>query len=292
MSKIVFVIDLPSLCKFPKNILVQKLMEELPGLRHTCIFANEDLLTLVYEKCDGYNTYDFDLFMTNVEFSKYDKKTIEGLTIQPNLYCGDKQIDEEVDCQCGAMHTKLTSMNHQYLTFANRWGSCHGTPVITTAIRGKNRLHNVIIFSNENDVVHFKEKFEPHLLQLKHDNIPTHIGTEDVAPFTLWNKNDEGPAQRLLKKAFDDSDDKDLFPHVLYGWDAKNGVWVKFNHNGASRGDDINRDYHGYDLRNNELNQIPKNLKSKYNHWTNDKKDWQYKKKSKKKKSATKKTNR
>ena len=80
------------------------------------------------------------------------------------------------------------------LTFANRWGSCHGTPVITTAIRGKNRLHNVIIFSNENDVVHFKEKFEPHLLQLKHDNIPTHIGTEDVAPFTLWNKNDEGPA--------------------------------------------------------------------------------------------------
>lgn len=285
MSKVI-IVDLPSLCFFTKKVvdskLVLALMDFLPKLRNIKVLCNENAIALIFT----HNTFTTESYLVQKFLEAIDPygysatEQISDIKVVPDLTCGETDIDSECKTQFSVMHSRLKDKEHAYLTFAGRWES--EMKVLVTTANKKSHNHNVVIFKDCSDLDKFHVSYLPKLIQKKHYHDPYKLGGEDVAPFTLWDSNDEQPAKDLLNKAFADSDDENLFPHVLYGWDDKNGVWVKFNHNGKE-GEQHNKDYHGYDLRNNELSEVPERLKEKYHHYSNTKADWTLSKKGRKK---------
>lgn len=278
MSKHVFIVDLPSLCFYQTDTvytkLVIKLMEILPKMRNVEVLARKQMSAIIYSCLGSYDSYYSSKFLMNVHTYLYsESELINGLQILPDIKCNNDGVNEEILVQCSVMHGRLNSEKHTYLTFKGRWN--FKTGILKTSVNNTNKKHSVVIFTSESEIDKFKLNHEPKLNQQKHRHSAYLSNGKQIAPFTLWNNNNQQPAKDLLRKAFEDCDyDNGTFPHVLYGWDSSNGVWVKFNHNSRNAEDYNNREYHGYDLKNHELNEVPDNLKKKYNHWTNIKEDW------------------
>lgn len=277
MSSRVLIIDLPSLCHCgdgsKRSPLTVKAMKSLPALRNVEVLCRKKMIAMTYSRIIG-DSYPFSFFLQGIRpyhYSEMDR--ISDLQVKPDMRCGDSDLDEEMYVQFGVMHGRLETVNHQYVSFIGRCDS--QIKRIETVKEGDQHDHSVSVITKESDLDEYILKFKPVLNQQKHRNQPYRLEGKSVAPFTLWDEQNPGPAKELLQKAFRDCDyDDSLFPHVLYGWDESNGVWVRFNHNSRRDDDDINREYHGYDLKNEELDEVPIKLREKYHHLSNIKKDW------------------
>lgn len=260
-------IDVPALCEGNLHKVDVPLFQEvLNGIRN---LKNVELLISDADKnlLSGNSDYTFTgevwKFLSDIPLASYDENDKrENLTHTPNIIDAkfSKVMQEAIYLQLCVLHVK--EKLYGSITFVGFIPRFSNKFLLKTIWNKKTKKHPTIIISNRAELISWTDSCVPHLDQKKHKAVATNSSRGQISPFSSYYKYGEDYANRLLQQAYLQSKDDEEFPHYLYTWDAKEGVYVEFRH--ENHQGDPQHNYHGRDMMPSEYFKIPKHIRSKY----------------------------
>lgn len=230
-------IDLPALCEGNRhqvNVpLFHEALSDISTLKNVELLISDGDRELLAANGDYAFTGKVWQMLSNVSLKPYslnDRK--DDLTHKPNIIVDSfaQEMKEAIYLQLCCMHTI------------------------------GNMLEAVI--QNEGELKAWTARCQPHLDQKKHMAQSRNSSMGEVSPFTSYFKYGKEYADSLLQQAYMQSEDDAEFPHYLYTWDARAGLFVEFRHENHTG--DSQHNYHGRDMSQAEYGRVPQHIRDKY----------------------------
>ena len=242
--------------------LVHDVLEKIKGLKNIeALFCDNDM-----ELLGGNDDYSFTSeiwkFLSDVKLSSYDEASKkDSLSYSPDIISGlDEEMSNAVYLQLCVIHT--SDNTDDAITFTGFIPRFSEKFRLETTRDKKTKVHETVIIESDKDANDWMDSCKPALSVLKHKGTTGTSSMGIVSPFSSLYKLGESYAYNLLQQAYLESEDKEVFPHYLYTWDAEAGTFIEFRH--ENHKDDSQHNYHGRDMNEAEFKDVPSHIREKY----------------------------